>query len=79
MLPLLKPGQVILVARARRFKPGCVVVARRDGVELIKRIHEMDDVVTHLRGDNAADSHDVTVSHGNVVGRVIWPLRVGRS
>lgn len=82
MVPLLKPGDEILVdPKAYRHKlprPGDVVVARhpyRTDVRLVKRvISVLEDGRCYLRGDNTSESTDSqafgAVACEQILGRV---------
>jgi len=82
MLPLLKPGDEVLVdTRAYRKtppQPGDIVVALhpyQDGMFIIKRITvRLDDGRYRLEGDNSAESTDSrsfgAVSAARIMGRV---------
>ncbi len=77
MLPLLKPGDEVLMAPGAVPVPGDIVVAqhplRRD-VRLIKRVESIVEGRYVLKGDNPAESTDsrsfgpVTAEH--IMGRV---------
>ena len=76
MLPVLKPGRVV-IAKKGRPERGQVVVARMAGREVIKRIQSAADTGLFLAGDNADGSTD-SRSHGavkmtDVLGVVVWP------
>ena len=82
MLPLLKPGQEVLVnPRAYRQAPPCpgdIVVARhpyRPDLQLIKRVvATTEDGRCHLEGDNPSESTDSrafgAVPVSSIVGQV---------
>lgn len=60
MSPALRPGDRLLVVRARP-RPGDVVLAadpRDPRRELVKRVERIDTAGIHLRGDNPASSTD---------------------
>ena len=61
MLPTLRPGDRLLVARLGRPGPADVVLAADPRVprrEMIKRVARIDASGVHLRGDNPAASTD---------------------
>jgi nickel-type superoxide dismutase maturation protease len=93
MLPVLRPGDWLIVRPGARIVPGCVVVARHpDEADtlIVKRAAHRDEGGWWLESDNQRapgrqDSWDFgSVPDGLVVGRVVmryWPrpsLRLGR-
>lgn len=58
MLPTFRPGTVVLGLKWLRPHPGSVVVAERDGLEIIKRVGEVGRQGFYLLGDNPAESTD---------------------
>jgi nickel-type superoxide dismutase maturation protease len=91
MLPVLRPGDWLLVRSGARIAPGSVVVARhpRQGVLIVKRAAHREADGWWLESDNQRaagrqDSWDFgAVPDGLIVGRVVlryWPrpsLRLG--
>lgn len=57
MLPVLRDGDVVVAWQAR-LKPGQVVVARRGGREIIKRIERLEQDHVYVAGDNRDESQD---------------------
>ena len=83
MTPTLRPGDRLLVVRARP-RPGDVVLApdpRNTKRELVKRVASLEADGVALRGDNAAASTDAIVDPATVLWRAVlcyWPpSRVG--
>ena len=83
MTPTLRPGDRLLVVRARP-RPGDVVLApdpRYTKRELVKRVASLEADGVALRGDNAAASTDAIVDPTAVLWRAVlcyWPpSRVG--
>ena len=84
MAPTLRPGDRLLVVRARSARPGDVVLAldpQQPGRELIKRVSVVDARGVHLAGDNPSASTDArtfgAVSVESVTWRALlryWPL-----
>ena len=61
MLPTLSPGTIVLGLKWLRPRVGSVVVAKRDGLELIKRVAKIGPEGLYLLGDNAQQSTDSRV------------------
>jgi nickel-type superoxide dismutase maturation protease len=78
MVPMLLPGDRLLVVRARP-RVGDVVLAldpRRPDRELIKRVASLDATGLDLHGDNSSASTDVRVAPGAANWRAVvryWP------
>lgn len=85
MLPVLHPGDYLLVRRAARVRPGHVVVVRhphRPTLLTVKRVVRREERGWWVEGDNDEASDDSRtfgpVDAEAVVGRVVlryWPLR----
>lgn len=58
MQPTFRPGTIVLGLKWLRPRPGSVVVAERDGLEIIKRVGEVGKQGFYLLGDNSAGSTD---------------------
>ncbi len=58
MQPTFRPGAVVVGLKGLRPRPGSVVVAERDGLEIIKRVGEVGERGFYLLGDNPAASTD---------------------
>lgn len=85
MLPTLKPGKLIIALRARysKYKEGDVVILRHEGIEKVKRVHEVKNDVVFVIGDNPSESKDSrafgALPVSAVIGKVVWPLGINRS
>jgi nickel-type superoxide dismutase maturation protease len=85
MLPTLRDGDLVLLDRAARVRPGAVVVAvLPDGTVAVKRVAHREVDGWWLERDNPAEGVDSwqvgAVADGDVVGVVrarLWP-RPGR-
>jgi nickel-type superoxide dismutase maturation protease len=82
MLPVLAPGEWLLVRRGARVRPGAVVVVRLGGRLVVKRVARQVPEGWWVVGDNADASDDSrtygAVPDADVVGEVRWryaPLR----
>ena len=87
MVPALAPGEQVLARRGVPPRPGAVVVIRREGRYVVKRVvRRTGDGGVWVEGDNAAVSTDSrtygAVPAADVVGEVRWrcwpPRDVGR-
>lgn len=59
MLPLLRPGQIVVASGwLPRPKKGAVVIIKHSGLEKIKRISTIDKCGVFIVGDNLAASTD---------------------
>ena len=88
MLPVLRPGDCLIVRRGARVRPGDVVVARfpaRPGLLVVKRAVRPVENGWWDEGDRPGASDDSRVlGPAEVVGRVLvryWPApgRLGRA
>ena len=82
MSPTLVPGDIVLLwTFLPRYKIGDIVMVRHNGLEKIKRIHDVDkqNARVYLLGDNPAHSTDSRafgwLDVRSVVGKVWWPRR----
>ena len=79
MVPVLAPGDRVLVLRTDRITVGDIVVfSDPDGSDevLVKRVAGVDRSSVRVEGDNAGTSRDSRhfgpVSRSAVIGRVLW-------
>lgn len=92
MLPIFRPGHILLAVRDEREpKTGDVVLIRHGGLEKVKRLKQLKDDRIFVEGDNQArstDSRSFGWLHRSAIrGRVVWPrpmtprqwLRIGLS
>lgn len=78
MSPMLQPGQLIIATSLfKRLRAGQVVVLRKNGRELIKRIERIESNKVFVIGDNPLASTDSRqfgwLDVSTVVARVIRP------
>lgn len=77
MAPTLVPGKVVVALRPRNLKRGDVVIVRHDGLDKIKRVHEISFDKVFLTGDNPTHSTDSRefgwLPTEHVIGRLVWP------
>jgi phage repressor protein C with HTH and peptisase S24 domain len=77
MAPTLVPGKVVLALPARKLKRGDIVIVHHEGLDKIKRIHDISFDKVFLTGDNPTHSTDsrefgwLPIEH--VIGRLVWP------
>lgn len=82
MLPLFKPGHVLIAVRTGPIKPneGDVVVIRHGGLEKVKRLKQIREGRIFVEGDNQAHSTDSRsfgwLQQSAVQAIVVWPRRV---
>lgn len=80
MVPVLSPGDNLLVERVsklfRNFKVGEIIVFKKRGKFLIKRIQKVKGHEYFVIGDNPEKSKDSRhfgwISKENVIGKVIY-------
>lgn len=76
MVPTLHPGDRLLVVRARRARPGQLVVVpdpRSRQRAMVKRVSAMHGSLAEVSGDNAEASTDSTVfGPVPIVARVVY-------
>ena len=80
MFPTLKPGQDVLVFNWSYLfsKPriGDIVVIRKNGKDIIKRIQKILDREYFVEGDNKKQSTDSRnfgpIDKSQLIGKVIW-------
>ncbi len=80
MLPTLKPGQDILVfCWFLRLKKGDLVVFKKNGKELIKRVQKIHNEEYFVIGDNKKESTDSRrfgwIKKSEIIGKVIYQLK----
>ncbi|HEX6278903.1 MAG TPA: nickel-type superoxide dismutase maturation protease [Pyrinomonadaceae bacterium] len=83
MLPILRPGDKVLVDPKATLAPGDIVLARhpfRSSVRVLKRLDSVgSDGRLFLAGDNPKESEDSrsfgSVSQGDLLGKVVARLR----
>lgn len=77
MLPALKPNQIVLAYKTRRFKVGDIVIVAHDGKEKIKRISELQAGKVFVVGDNEAESTDSRqfgwLNTRQLIAKVVFP------
>lgn len=83
MLPTLKPGQNVLVFNwAYIFlkpKVGEIIVIRKNGKDMVKRIQKVHDREYFVQGDNDKESADSRsfgpIRSAEIIGKVILVVR----
>lgn len=80
MVPTLRHGDVLLIVRTRKVRPGDIAVARfqsRPDLLVVKRVQRVDGQLCWLVGDNPLIRDDSrTYGVAQPVGRVLlrcWP------
>jgi len=78
MIPTLKPGKIVLaLAKNSNHRKGDVVIAKKDHLEIIKRIEKINQKKYFLVGDNSFESTDSRqlgwFSKDQLSAKVIWP------
>lgn len=81
MLPTLRPGQICVFIKTRRYNHGDVVLAQAEGRPVVKRMHVVGNE-THLKGDNhqASTNYRITkrTRRNKIVARMVWPRLAGQ-
>ncbi|MDO8619580.1 MAG: S26 family signal peptidase [Candidatus Daviesbacteria bacterium] len=78
MLPVLKPGQDILIlCWFLSFKKGDLVVFKKGNIEMVKRVRQISsDRGIFVLGDNEKESTDSRkfgwIKKSEIIGKVIW-------
>lgn len=76
MLPTLRPGQICLFIKGRRYEHGDIVFAFAEGRPVVKRVHVTDEGVL-LKGDNHQASTDYKVTgkgrKNKIIAKLVWP------
>jgi len=77
MLPILKPGQDVLVwCWFVKLKVGDLVAFKKDGKGMIKRIESFNGRGIFVSGDNESGSTDSRtfgpIKKNQIIGKVIW-------
>jgi hypothetical protein len=77
MLPSLWPGRVVFGWGPARLRVGDIVILSHEGMEKIKRIHQIKGEQLYLTGDNAPASTDSRhfgwIHRKQVLARIVWP------
>ena len=76
MAPTYPHGKVVLAWRWRKPKVGDVVIVRHHRLELIKRIHQLENDKVFLMGDNPEESTD-SRHYGWLPARSIMAVVIG--
>lgn len=72
MLPTLVPGKIVVFRAKQKFKIGDIVVAKINGIEVVKRVHKVNLDSYDLVGDNKVDSKNYNkVSASDIAGKLI--------
>lgn len=77
MLPILKPGQDVLVlCWFLKLKVGDLIVFKKNGKEMIKKIQKVRKQEYFVVGDNPKESTDSRnfgwIKKSEIIGKVIW-------
>ncbi|MEK7153635.1 MAG: S24/S26 family peptidase [Patescibacteria group bacterium] len=83
MIPVLKPGRIILASpRCRNLRPDDVVIIWHGGMEKIKRIQKSNGDQIFVVGDNSGRSTDSRtfgwLPVSAVRAKVVWPAKARR-
>lgn len=77
MLPILKPGQIIVGIPRKKISFNDVLILKISGKEIIKRVSLLGPEGVFVLGDNPDHSTDSRsfgwVAHDQIVASVIWP------
>jgi signal peptidase I len=77
MMPILKPGQEILVSSLpyllRKPRVGDIVAFKKKDLFIVKRIKKVIDSRLQVTGDNTSDSKDYGwIGRSEILGKVIY-------
>ena len=70
MSPVLRPAQLALFRRSRRYRSGQVVIARFQGRDIVKRLAWQNGRLAYLQGDSPFSS-DCFVSLRDLRGLLV--------
>lgn len=77
MLPTLRPGQICVFRKARRYKDGDVVFAYAKGRPVVKRAYRKGNS-WQLKGDNSQTSSSYEVAGTTINDRLVAKLWLPR-
>lgn len=77
MLPILKPGQDVLIMHwFIKVRVGDLIIFKKDGKEMIKRVQKVLDREVIVQGDNQKESTDSRhfgpINKDQIIGKVIY-------
>lgn len=72
MEPTLKSGKITLASSLKKPKPGRIVIAKKDGIEIIKRVKAINAGQMFLVGDNKNPAHNARVPLRNFVATKLF-------
>lgn len=77
MFPALKPGQDVLIwCWFYEPKVGDMVVIKKNGKDMIKRIQKINKSEVFVRGDNIEMSTNFgPIPRAEIIGKVVWVVR----
>lgn len=72
MEPTLRPNTVVVASGMLAVKKGSLVIAKKNGIEIIKRVDAISGEKLSLIGDNIHRAHNAEVHRNNVIGVVLF-------
>ncbi len=75
MLPAFKPGDQVITLNWSGVKVGDIVVFKKDGINMVKRVVKVENEKMYVEGDNKRESSNVGwVEKKDLIGRVITKI-----
>ena len=75
MVPTYKPGEQVITFNWARPKVGDVVIFKREKVNMIKRVKDVEKDKIFVEGDNGKESSNIGwVEKKDIIGKVIVNL-----
>lgn len=75
MQPSYKNGDLVIVWKYGKVRPGNVIVFKKNALTMIKRVQKIENNRYYVRGDNYQESSDSeafgTIQKSKIIGKVI--------
>lgn len=77
MLPVLKPGALVIGLKSPKPKVGDVVIITHNHKEKLKRVQKIDEYEVYVVGDNPEHSTDSRhfgpITRHAIIAKIVWP------